>query len=336
VTAPTSRHVGAVLFGALLAAAIAAPWLAPHDPSRQLRELANAPPMPPRVLDDGRPRAPFVYPLRLVDRLERRYEEDRARPVSIADAVGRDADPRTGAWLPFGADPLGRDILSRLLYGARASLGVALVATALALGLGALVGGVAGFAGGRVDDLLMRLTDFVLVLPVIYVVLVLRASMPLVVSAGEVFWIMIAVFALAGWPYPARGVRALVAAERRKEYAEAARALGAGPWRILLVHLLPATRGFLAVQATLLVPAFVVAEATLSYVGFGFPAPFPSWGVMLQDAASIGVLADAPWLLLPGLAIVVATLSLQWLGEGAPTPRVASDASRGGIARPAR
>jgi peptide/nickel transport system permease protein len=311
---PAARRAGAVLCAALLAAAIAAPWLAPHDPSRQFRDMAHAPPTPPRIVDDGRLRAPFVYPLRLVDRLERRYEEDRTRRVPIGQAIGIGADRQDDVWLPLGADALGRDVLSRLLHGARASLGVAAAATLVALALGALVGGLAGFAGGWVDDLLMRLTDFVLVLPAIYVVLTLRVAMPLVLSPAEVFWIMTGVFALAGWPYPARGVRALVAAERRKEYAEAARALGAGPWRILLRHLLPATRGFLAVQATLLLPAFIVAEATLSYVGFGFPPPFPSWGVMLREAASISVIAEAPWLLLPAAAIVVAILALQVLG----------------------
>jgi peptide/nickel transport system permease protein len=195
----------------------------------------------------------------------------------------------------------------------------------VAILLGALIGGIAGFAGGWVDGLLMRLTDFVLVLPVIYVVLALRAALPLVLSPADVFGIMTAVFALAGWPYPARGVRALVAAERRKEYAEAARALGAGPWRILLLHLLPATRSHLAVQATLLLPAFIVAEATLSFVGFGFPAPFPSWGVMLQEAANISVIASAPWLLLPGAAVVAAILSLQFLAE--PADRAAAHAA---------
>jgi peptide/nickel transport system permease protein len=328
-----SRRAGAVLCTALLAGAAAAPWLAPHDPSRQFRDLAHAPPTPPRILDEGRLRTPFVYPLRLVDRLERRFEEDRTRRIPIRRAVGIGADPAAGAWLPLGADALGRDVLSRLLHGARASLGVALAATLVALALGALVGGLAGFAGGWVDDLLMRLTDFVLVLPVIYVVLTLRAAMPLVLSPAEVFWIMTGVFALAGWPYPARGVRALVAAERRKEYAEAARALGAGPWRILIRHLLPATRGFMAVQATLLVPAFIVAEATLSYVGFGFPVPFPSWGVMLREAASISAIAEAPWLLSPGAAIVLAILSLQILGVPSD---VRAGLSPGAASRPAR
>lgn len=321
MTGPSGRLFGAVLFAALAIVALAAPWLAPHHPSRQFTDMAHAPPMPPRIIDaEGRFHAPFVYPLRLVDRLERRYAEDRTRMVPLGwRRAGPDAadDP---VWLPLGGDALGRDVLSRILLGGRASLGVAVLAASVSLLIGALVGGMAGFAGGRADDLLMRVTDFVLVLPAIYVVLTLRAVMPLVLSPAQVFWMLAGVLALAGWPYPARGVRALVAAERRKEYAEAAMAIGAGPLRILLRHLLPAASGFLAVQATLLVPAFILAEATLSFVGFGFPEPYPSWGLMLQEGASISVLAEAPWLLAPAVAIVLAILSLQLLGDGGNRP----------------
>ncbi|MBA3885629.1 MAG: ABC transporter permease subunit, partial [Acidobacteria bacterium] len=250
---PRARTMGAVLFAVVALTTLAAPWLAPHHPSRQFTDMVHAPPSLPRIVDDaGRFRAPFVYPLHLVNRLERRYEQDRTRMLPLRVGQEGFVDPAEGVWLFLGGDALGRDVFSRILLGARASLGVAALATALALVLGALVGGVAGFAGGRADDALMRLTDFVLVLPVIYVMLTLRAVMPLVLSPAQVFWIMTGVFALAGWPYPARGVRALLAAERRKEYAEAARAIGASPLRILLRHLLPATRGFLAVQATLL------------------------------------------------------------------------------------
>jgi len=126
------------------------------------------------------------------------------------------------------------------------------------------------------------------------------------------------ILGLAGWPYPARGVRAVVAAERQKEYAEAARAVGAGSLRILLRHLLPATTGFLGVQATLLVPGFILAEATLSYVGLGFGEVSPSWGVMLQDAAGGRILVEAPWLLAPAIAIAITVLSVNLLaGDGA-------------------
>jgi peptide/nickel transport system permease protein len=140
--------------------------------------------------------------------------------------------------------------------------------------------------------------------------------MPLVMSTGRIFWTMVAILALAGWPYPARGVRAVIAAERRQQYAESAKAVGAGPLRILLRHLLPATRGFVIVQATLLLPAFILAEATLSFVGFGFAEPTPSWGVMLHEAGQAGTLAEAPWLLAPAAAIVISVLAV-YLATGA-------------------
>jgi peptide/nickel transport system permease protein len=294
--------------------AIAAPLLGPNDVARPLPDLGFAPPMVPRVVDeDGRWHAPFVYPLRLVDRLERRYVEDRATRVPLrwfADGVlVTTADPRV-PWLPLGADALGRDVLARVLTGARLSLGVAALAVAGALALGALAGAIAGFAGGRADEALMRLADFILVLPVLYVVLALRAAMPLVLSPAQVFWTLTGVLALAGWPYPARVVRAIIAAERRREYAEAARAAGASRSRILLLHLLPAAREALGLQATLLLPAFILAEATLSFVGLGFPEATPSWGVMLRDAAGVGAMFDAPWLLAPAGAIVIAVLAV--------------------------
>lgn len=321
-----ARRAGIVILAIMALLALAGPTLAPNDVARVNPELVYAPPMPPRVIDaDGSWHAPFVYPLRLVDRLERRYAEDRTVRLPLrwfSDGVlVRTDDPAT-PWLPLGGDALGRDVLARVLGGARLSLGVAAVAVAGAIVLGALLGALAGCAGGRVDEGLMRAADFVLVLPAIYVVLALRASMPLVLSAAQVFWTLAAVLAIAGWPYPARGVRAIVAAERRKEYAEAAIAAGAGPLRILLCHLLPAARGFLVVQATLLIPAFILAEATLSYVGLGFPAPAPSWGGMLQDAARLGALLDAPWLFAPAAGIVITVLGVQLaVGNPPESPR---------------
>jgi len=308
VTGAVSRRAGLAMLAAVALVAAAAPALAPNDIARQFPDYGYAPPMLPRIIDaDGTWHAPFVYPLRLVDRLERRFEPDRSTRIPLRwfeSGVLVSADDRVGPWLPLGADALGRDVFARVVRGARYSLGVALVAVLGALVIGTIVGAIAGSAGGRVDDALMRLADFVLVLPAIYVVLALRASMPLVLTTAEVFWTVAAVLALAGWPYPARGVRAIVAAESRKEYAEAAKAAGARRVQILLHHLLPASYGFLAAQATLLLPSFVLAEATLSFVGLGFAEPLPSWGVMLQEAGAVGVLAQAPWLLVPAAAIV--------------------------------
>jgi peptide/nickel transport system permease protein len=220
------------------------------------------------------------------------------------------SDERAGPWLPLGADSYGRDVFARLAHGARLSLGVALAAALGALLIGTLIGGLAGVSRGLVDDLLMRFSDFVLILPAMYVVLALRAALPLVLPAGAIFTLVAGILALVGWPLVARGVRAIVASEGERDYAQAARALGAGRWRLLIHHLLPAARGFLVTQATLLVPAFILAEATLSYVGLGFPDPSTSWGTMLQDAANVAALSDAPWTLSPAVAIFLVVLAV--------------------------
>ena len=306
--------VGVALLAAIALIAAAAPLIAPHDPGQQFVDYIYAPPMPAHVIDDqGVWHPPFIYPVRMTNRLERQYSEDRSQRIPLAwFTSGRivSAPHSPTPWLLCGADALGRDIFARVLRGARLSLGISVIAAAGALLLGALIGATAGFHGGRVDDVLMRVADFVLVLPAIYVVVVLRASMPLVLSTAEVFWTMTGILSLAGWPYVARGVRSILVAERRREYAEAAQAMGAGGLRILLRHLLPATRGFLAVQATLLVPVFILAEATLSFAGLGFAEPTPSWGVMLHEASRAPILAEAPWLLTPAVAIIATVLSL--------------------------
>jgi peptide/nickel transport system permease protein len=203
-----------------------------------------------------------------------------------------------------------------LLFGARISLLLALAATIGALVIGTLVGAIAGIAGSTVDDLLMRFTELVIVLPTIYVVLVLRAALPLVLPPALIFLLMAVVFALVGWPFVARGVRSIVFSERRREYAIAARSLGAGRPRLLARHLLPACRGFISVQATMLVPAFILAEATLSYVGLGFADPVASWGTMLREASDIVTFTEFPWTLAPAAAIFVVVLGFNLIVQG--------------------
>ncbi|HEX5633962.1 MAG TPA: ABC transporter permease [Gemmatimonadales bacterium] len=307
------RRVGIALLAVVALVGVLAPWLAPNPPDRGFSELLNAPPTRVRIWDGG-PRAPFIYRQRVLSRLERRFETVTTERVALRwFRQGRlvTADPDADApLLLLGADAYGRDVFARLVHGSRPTLALALIATLGATLLGGLIGGVSGYAGGRVDLLLSRLTEFVLVLPAIYVVLALRATLPLVVPPRTVFLSLAAIFVLLGWPTVARGVRAIIASERSRDYVSAAEALGAGSMRVLLRHLLPSARGHLTMQATLLLPAFILAEATMSYIGLGFPEATPTWGTMLQAASNTALLADTPWALAPAGAIFLVVLAV--------------------------
>jgi peptide/nickel transport system permease protein len=351
-----ARIAGAALLAVVAVGAIAAPVLATNGTDARFRDLLHVPPTWPHIWHSGsqmalpnsggappplagaprlgssqqpqaRPEArggfhwPFIYPWRLVSRLEQRYEEDRSRPVPLVWFSGGKLVRSSSAdapFLPLGADSFGRDIFARLLYGARTSLALAVMATIGALLIGTLIGAVAGIAGRTIDELLMRLAELIIILPTVYVVLVLRAALHLVLEAHVVFGLMTTIFALVGWPFVARGVRGIVASEKRRDYAIAAQSLGAGRARLVFRHLLPACGGFVAVQATLLVPAFIIAEATLSYVGLGFLDPVASWGSMLHDASDIVALTEFPWTLAPAGAIFAIVLGFNLVVQRSP------------------
>lgn len=294
------------LLAVLVGVALLGPQAAPYAPAQRFPDHMHAPPMAVHLGSSG----PYVLPLRLVDRLEQRFEVDSSRQVPLPWS-GNSNDP---VFL-LGADTLGRDVLSRILHGARASLGLALIATLGTLVLGGFLGAWAGMVGGRTERLIVRLGDVLLVLPILYAVVALRAALPLVLSLGAIVAALAAIFVLLGWPRVARGVRAIVKGETRQEHVQAAVALGASRTHVLVRHLLPACTGFLAVQTALLVPTFVLAESTLSYVGLGFPDGVPSWGTALADAATVTALTRAPWTLAPAGAIFAVVLVTNLLLE---------------------
>lgn len=304
-----------LLFGAVLILVAAAPVVAPNGPAQTFPQLLNAPPTIIRVRDDsGAWRAPFIYPWKRLSQLEQTYEEDRRVPVALQWLSGgtlvQSGQSESAPLLILGTDAFGRDVFSRTLYGGRVSIGIALLAALGALCLGVVAGSLAGYHGGVADDLLMRTSDMVMVLPTMYVVMVLRAALPLVLSPAQIFILLVLLFSVVGAPMVARAVRGVVRTERALEYASAAESLGASPARVLVRHLLPAAAGIVLIELMTLVPSFVVAEATLSYVGFGFPDGVPTWGTMLHDASNVRALADFPWLFAPALAIFLVVLGL--------------------------
>jgi peptide/nickel transport system permease protein len=339
-------NLAAWLVVTIVLAAVAAPIVAPHRADTAFPRLLNAPPTRVHLLDaTGRIRRPFIYPWVLVNQLEQRYEPDLSRPTALRWLSGghfvESSDEADVPLLLLGTDSFGRDVLARLLHGARVSLAVSAMAAVLAALLGVIAGGVAGYCGGRVDEVLMRGSEIILVLPAMYLPLALRSVLPLVLPSGAVFGLLVSIFAVLGAPVVARGVRAIVAAERRLDYAAAATSLGASHVRLLALHLLPAATGFVLTQLTLLTPAFIVAEATLSYVGLGFPDSVASWGAMLQEGTSVRALSDFPWQLSPALAMFLLVLGLnalfqrgspvgvlQWLDDADRRAGAAADAVR--------
>jgi peptide/nickel transport system permease protein len=309
--------MGALVLALVASAAACAPFLAPSNPSTQFHGHPLAPPMRPHLWShDGVWQGLHMRELVLTDRLTHRYAPGAPLPLLWMQNGRVVSSARADhPLLLLGSDILGRDTWSRLLHGARYSLGLAALATLGACALGTCIGLVAGWRGGLIDATLTRVADLFVVLPALYVVLVFRAALPLVLEPLTLFLLMAGVLALAGWPTVARGVRAVVVSERNQEYLLAAVAAGAGSVRIMRRHLLPATRPLLATQAILLLPTFVIAEATLSFIGLGFAEPTPSWGTLLRETFNPRVMRDAPWLLTPALAIVLVALSANLAGE---------------------
>jgi peptide/nickel transport system permease protein len=298
----------------------AAGFFAPYDPVEQDRERPYLPPMHVHLIDaQGHIHArPFFYPLRPREGSFDQYEEDTSIAVPLR-FFERGAPYRLIGFVPFrlhlfgatgariyllGSDAFGRDQLSRILYGGQVSLLAGLLGATVTLLLGALIGMAAGYFSGWRDELLMRIAELFLALPWLYLLFALRAFLPLAVSPLEAFLLVVIVIGMVGWARPARLVRGIVLSVKERDFVRAARGFGASDLYLLRCHILPETAGVLLTQAAILVPQFVLAEMTLSFLGLGVPEPMPSWGNLLATLQQYNVLVSYWWMYLPALAIV--------------------------------
>ncbi|HMN27987.1 MAG TPA: ABC transporter permease [Caldilineaceae bacterium] len=223
--------------------------------------------------------------------------------------------PSLAHW--FGTDDLGRDVLTRTLYGGRISLSVGLLATALSLFLGVLIGALAGYAGGWADNILMRITDAFLTLPTLFVLILISTmlrDLPTLALRNSIV-IVILVIAILQWMWPARLVRGEYLSLKERDFVTAARATGVGHRRVMGGHILPNTVGVIIVQGTLLVAFSIITESGLSYLGFGVQPPTPSWGNLLSTAQVYAL--RAPWLMVfPGMMIFITSMAVNYIGDG--------------------
>ena len=319
-----------VLLLALHVMVVFAGFLGPYDPTEQDRKSPYLPPMQLHLVDaQGHFHArPFVYSLTRREGAFDQYEEDTARPLPLKFFV-KGARYRLLGFVPLrwhsfgtesdriyllGSDSYGRDQLSRFLYGGQVSLFAGLLGAGITLLLGLCVGALAGFYGGWRDDLLMRLAELFLALPWLYLLFALRAFLPLAVSPLQAFFLIIAVLGTVGWARPARLVRGVVLSAKERDFVRAARGFGATGGYLLRRHILPGASSVLLTQAAILVPQFVLAEMTLSFVGLGVPEPVPSWGNLLSSLQQYSVLVSYWWMYLP--AFIMVPFFLGYLGLG--------------------
>jgi peptide/nickel transport system permease protein len=204
----------------------------------------------------------------------------------------------------MGSDAYGRDQFSRFLFGGQISVLAGLIAAILSVSIGILVGGIAGYYGGWVDELLMRGGELFLALPWLYLLFAVRAALPLHISQWEVFLLLVSVMGLIGWARPARLIRGVVLSAKQRNFVVAARGFGASDAYLLRRHVLPQTYGVLLTQMTLLIPQYVLAEVTLTFLGLGVGEPLPSWGTLLSSLQQYYVLSSYWWMFLPAFFLI--------------------------------
>lgn len=315
-----------------------AEFLAPFDTETFSATYTYAPPQPLNLFEttaEGRKFNPYVngYKVEIdqaalrrtfvVDETARHYvgflvEGAPYKLLGLFDAnihlIGP-KDPSAPMYL-LGADRLGRDVLSRLIYGTRISMSIGLVGVAITFVIGILLGGISGFYGGAIDNFIQRVIEFIRSLPTIPLWMGLAAALPTDWPPTRVYFGITLILAFISWTGLARVVRGRFLALRTEDFVTAARLDGSSELRIILKHMVPSFTSHIIAALTLAIPGTILAETALSFLGLGLRPPVVSWGVLLQEAQNVRAVATAPWLLIPGLAVVLTVLAFNFLGDG--------------------
>jgi peptide/nickel transport system permease protein len=313
-------------------------FVAPYDPEQYFVKYKLAPPSKIRIRDaEGNSHPPFVYATireRDPETYRNIYTEDTETRYAVQFFVHGTEYEMWGLFktdlhlfgLPvsqeeqgiflLGADRLGRDMFSRLCYGARISLSIGLVGVFLSLTLGVVLGGVSGYYGGGVDTIIQRVIEFIRSIPSIPLWMALSAALPSDWPILRLYFGITVILSLIGWTWMARVVRGRFLALREEDFVMAARLAGSSQTRIILRHMVPSFLSYIIASLTLAIPNMILAETGLSFIGLGLRAPAISWGVLLQEANNVRSLALAPWVLTPVLFVVTAVLAFNFVGDG--------------------
>ena len=220
-----------------------------------------------------------------------------------------------GEFHPLGTDINGRDVFSRLLFGGRISMTIGFLSLFIVFPIGLLYGGISGYFGGIIDNLMMRFAEAIMAIPSFYLLIILAAILPSGMTSVQRFCLIVIILALIGWAGFARVVRGMVLSIKNEEFVQAAKTMGASKLRIILKHILPQTTSYVIIAMTLSVPSYILAESGLSFLGLGIQQPDASWGNMLKEAQEFTNILYRPWLLTPGFLIFIAVLSFNLLGD---------------------
>jgi peptide/nickel transport system permease protein len=331
------KHKLAMAGGAVLLlmylAAVFCEFLSPYEPLQRDSDFIYAPPQRVRILDQGRLRLPFVYGLKLTRHpvtWKNIFVPDTSKVYPVRLFVRGSAykmwglfdgdlhllGVAEGTMYLFGSDRLGRDMFSRVLYGARVSLSIGLIGVFLSFLLGLAIGGASGYFGGMLDVMVQRVIEFLRSIPTIPLWMALAAALPPHWPATRIYFGITIILSLIGWTDLARVVRGKLLALRGEDFVLAARLSGAGDAAIIVRHLIPSFLSYVIVSVTLAVPHMILAETALSYLGLGLRPPVVSWGVLLSEAQNVTTIALSPWLMIPGLFVIVIVLAFNFAGDG--------------------